>query len=382
MTWFCMVIDAHSLLAGVVWDFVTRNWALMSMAITLVVLVVVPTMIIRKYLRLIINIFDDTPPPLSMPLRDNSRLDGEVVDFLAFDGHRLNGLMISREPTQQSRGTIIFAHEFKSDAQSCARYCKPLLTAGYDVFSFDFRGHGQSADETDYRPRQWPSDREVADMLGAIAYVESYLESTGQPPSIGLFGISRGASAAIIAATEVAGVKAIVTDGAFSSDTTLEHLMKRWAKIFAKVRVVYENHPQAFWRFLRWLLFRECSRRFHCSYPSVRKALGRLTETPIFMIHGEKDSYIPVSQTRMLYDYAHEPKYIWIVPGAKHNQGVVVQADEYAAKTLHFFNKHLAGVETDDDLLFPLRRLTQPLTAPPRQTKPQARPTKAGDTIP
>ena len=374
-------MDAHSLLATWVLDFVTRNWALLSIVCTLVVLAVVPAMVIRKYLRVIVNLFDDTLPPPSMQLRDFAHVDGEPVDFRAFDGHRLRGMMILGNPARGPRGTIVFAHEFKSDAQSCARYVKPLIEAGYDVFSFDFRGHGQSSDEDGYCPRQWPSDREVDDMLGAIAYVEDHLETAGRPPDIGLFGISRGAGAAILAAETVSSVKAIVTDGAFSSDSTLEYLMKRWAKIFAKVRVVYENHPPAFWRFLRWRLFRVCSRRFHCNYPSVRKALAKLDGAAVFMIHGEKDSWIPVSQTQMLYDYASEPKYIWIVPGATHNQSVVVQPDEYAANTLQFFNRHLAGVEGDADRLRPLRRLTQPLADLLTPGKAHVRAVNARDAV-
>lgn len=375
-------MDPHGLLATWAWDFVTRNWALMSIVATLAVLVVVPTMVIRKYMRLITNLFTDTPPPLSIRLRDNDQMNGEEIDFRALDGYRLAGTMIPRNPASPPRGMIIFAHEFKSDAQSCARYCKPLLEAGYDVFSFDFRGHGQSPGEEDYCPRQWPSDREVSDLLGAIAYVEHYLENADRPPDLGLFGISRGAGAAIIAAEAVSSVRAIVTDGAFSSDTTLEYFMKRWAKIFAKVRVVYENHPQTFWRFLRWLVFWNCSRRFHCSYPSVRKALARLGDIPTFMIHGEKDSYIPVAQTQMLYDCAGEPKYIWIVPGAKHNQSIIVQPAEYAARTLQFFNQHLAGIEVESDsLLRPLRRLTQPLTDPVHPPKPKTPATNPRGTI-
>jgi fermentation-respiration switch protein FrsA (DUF1100 family) len=353
-----------------VWELLVRNWALFSIVPTLSLLIAVPVVIIRKYLRLILNIFDDTPPPLSMHLRDYDHVEGEPVSFVALDGHRLCGLMIPRDPAKPALGIILFAHEFKSDAQSCARYCRPLIDAGYDVFSFDFRGHGQSLVENGYRPRQWPSDREVSDMLGAVAHVEDYLEKAGRPPNIGLFGISRGAGAAIIAAQSVSSVRAIVTDGAFSSDTTLEYLMKRWAKIFAKVRVVYENHPAAFWRFLRWLLFRECSRRFHCHYPSVRKALVKLRGVPILMIHGEKDSYIPVAQTQLLYDLAEEPKYIWIVPGAKHNQSVVTEPQAYAANTLQFFNRHLGGVEEESHHLRPLRRLTQPLTEPVRLREP------------
>ena len=105
----------------------------------------------------------------------------------------------------------------------------------------------------------------------------------------------------------------------------------------------------------------------------MRKALARLNNVAIFMIHGEKDAWIPISQTQMLYDCAGEPKYLSIVPGAKHNQSVIIQPDEYAARILQFFNRHLAGIDTEPDRLLPLRRLTQPLTAPPQPTTTKSR---------
>ena len=142
-------------------------------------------------------------------------------------------------------------------------------------------------------------------------------------------------------------MRAIIADGAFSTDTTLEHLMKRWAYIFAKVRFVYENHPPQFWRFLRWLLFRECKRKLGCSFPSVRKVLKRMAPgKAILFIHGQRDSYIPVEQSQLLHDLAPGPKSLWIVPKAKHNQSVMVCPDYYAARTVSFFDQYLAGVDS------------------------------------
>jgi len=331
------------LLAHWVWDAFYRNWALISIMGTLAVLIVTPALILRKYVNIVRNILDDTPPPLSMGVVDFERVEAERFDFRSFDGHALSGMVLSGHPDRGPRSLIVFAHEYSSDAYSCVRYCRPLLAAGYDVMTFDFRGHGRSSHEEGYKPRQWPSDREQSDMLGAIAYAEDYLERRGRPKRLGLFGISRGAGAALLAALGVPSVRAIVTDGAFSTDTTLEHLMKRWATIFAKVRVVAQNHPPVFWRFLRWMLLRHCHGKFGCRFPSVRKAVLRLGPKPIFLIHGEKDSLIPASQSQMLYDLAQGPRYLWIVPAAKHNQSVVVQSEQYAERVVRFFDEHLAG---------------------------------------
>ncbi len=300
-------------------------------------------LVLRRYVRIMINILDDVSPTPENGCNDNHWRNGEEVSFRAVDGHRLEGTILPhRDADSLPLGMVVFAHEFGTDRACCLRYCRPLLDAGYDVFSFDFRGHGASAPEEGYRPRQWPSDRERDDMLGAIAFISSYLEQEDRPCDIGLFGISRGGGAAILAAAAVENVRAIVTDGAFSSDTTLEYLMRRFATIFARIRVVAENHPPVFWRFLRWLLFRECARRFNCRFPSVRRAVVRMGSKPILLIHGEKDSYIPIAQSQALYHLAVGPKSLWIVAGAGHNKSVQVAPKVYADRVLRFFDEHLA----------------------------------------
>lgn len=341
----CLILLAESgVLGSAWWDYLARNWALVSILLTLICLLLISWLVLRKYVKIMFNIIRDTPPPLAMGPCDFERIDGERVVFRAFDNINLCGMFLFGDHGGRPKGMVIFAHEFSSDMYSCARYCRPLLEAGYNVFSFDFRGHGESSLQPGYQPRQWPTNHELNDMLGAIAYVEDWLESRGLPPEVGLFGISRGAGAAILAAQNHRSVKAIITDGAFSSDTTLEYLMKRWAYIFAKVRFVYENHPPQFWRFLRWLLFCECRKRLNCTFPSVRKALARMEgPRPILFVHGERDSYIPVEQSHMLYEMAPGPKFLWVVPSAKHNQSAVLRPELYAARTVAFFDHYLAG---------------------------------------
>ncbi len=329
-------------LVGSIWQVVSHNWALFSIVLTVLLLVVIPALILAKYVRICLNIIRDLVPPLFRTRTGFEPILGMEHNFYATDGVRLRGTLL-RTTAHEPRGLIIFAPEFKSDRLSCARYCRPLIAGGYDVFSIDFRGHGESAEEEGYTPRQWASDRELADMLGAISFSEHWLAEQGRPIELGLFGISRGAGAAILASTESASVKAIVTDSAFSPDCTLEHLMKKWAKIFARVRFVYENHPPEFWRFLRWCVFLTCRVKLKCSYPSVRKALTRMVPRPMLFIHGERDSYIAVEQSRLLYALSAQPKYLWIVPAAKHNSSVDIRPARYARCTVEFFDRYLAG---------------------------------------
>lgn len=332
--------------AWAVIDFLQRNWALVSFVLTLATLIIVPALILRKYVRISLNIMRTTKPPLARNPLDFVRLVGDEISFTAHDGLRLSGMLIRANPLVARRGIVIFAHEFCSDMFSCARYCRPLQEAGYDVFTFDFRNHGASEHEEGFTPRQWVTDREISDMRGAVAWVERWLEEQGFEKKIGIFGISRGACAAILHAVDNPSIRAIVSDGGYSTDRTIEYFMKRWAYIFATVRVVYENHPPAFWRFLRWLMMHFARREFRTTFPSVRKALQKLTPRAMLFIHGERDSYLPVEQSRYLYALAPQPKYLWVAPKARHNQAAILHPERYARLTRYFFDQHLGEVDT------------------------------------
>jgi len=331
-----------------------RHWAALAIALTCLSLVVFVVLLMAKYVRICLNLFCDTPPPLTIGSVDFRPIYGEVVRFRSFDGTSLRGMHISSSGPAGYKGTVIFCHEYGSDMYSCGRYARLLVEAGFDVFTFDFRGHGESSCDKRYHPLQWPTDKDMEDVLGACAHVESILEAEGKPVEIGIFGISRGAGAALLAATSDPNIKAVICDGAFSAEATIIAFMKRWAQHFARVKLVYENHTETFWKVLAWVVMRFAERRMGCRYPSVRRALSEMQPRPILFIHGERDSYISVDQTRLLYAASPSPKYLWVAEGAKHNQSAVVRPKEYAARTIAFFRRHLAGEHvTEEEIACP-----------------------------
>lgn len=302
--------------------------------------------ILRKYVRIVIDVMDNQAWVPENGNGDVGSWFGEEVQFNATDGHPLCGILMpgvrGKHTRGAERGAVIFAHEFASDRSIAIRYCKPLADQGIDVLALDFRGHGASPGQPGYQPRQWPSDRETADLSGAIAFMRDYLVRENRSPRIALFGLSRGACSAILAAPAHREVCAIVCDGAYSSDTATEFFMKRFATIFARLRFVARSHPPAFWKLMRMLVFREYRRRSGCNFPSVRKAIKRMGRQPILFIHGEKDSYIPVTQCQALYDLAHGPKSLWIVPEARHNQCVKIDPAGYFRRITGFLDEHLS----------------------------------------
>jgi len=318
-----------------------EHWLALLIAGILTALVSLVVWVLAKYLRLAINMFLDTPLPVTANLQDYEPPEGEPITFPSLDGRSLCGMFIDRPPGKPDRGTVLFCHEFGSDMYSAGRYARPLVEAGYTVFTFDFRGHGRSFTPPHFEPRHWPSNYEVHDVLAAIAYVQSRRETPGV--GLGILGISRGACAATMAAALSPLVRCLVVDGVFSTDYRIDQLMKRWVEIFARVNLVSVDRSYLAYRFFRVLMMFYVELKCRCRFPSIRKAFAKLEAVPILFISGERDVYVPPDETRMFCDMKPGPKEIWICPGAKHNQAVATDPRTYAEKTAQFFDRYLSG---------------------------------------
>lgn len=347
-------------------NMLIEHWFWLLVAAVVVALVGLVA-VLSKYVRLMLNIIRDGP---AMPFLAESagfqRLEGKTVIFRSYDGTTLRGMFLEGAGSaaggdgKKSAGMIIFCHEYGADMYRCSRYCRKLLEAGFDIFTFDFRGHGRSSRGQKYKPQIWCTDREVADCLGALTIVRSELRRKGQADlGVGMFGISRGAAAAVIAAHSKADARpvgAVVVDGLFSNDMLLEHLMKKWVHVFARVRFVYEHHPDWFWRFLRATVLYCAKKRFCCLFPSVRKTLAKLPRIPIFFIQGKKDLYIPSEHAVELSGRCRgRRRKLWLVPKARHNQSVALEPEEYGQRVVEFFEKYL-----DDDHARPIGSSKRP----------------------
>lgn len=330
--------------------WIQENWALIGAIITIGVVLFACQFFVRHYAGIVLNIFSDTPPPLLVNLLDFRRVEGDIVRFRSFDGISLQGMWLNPPKGMKVKGTILFCHEYGADMYTASRYTTSLIESGYRVFTFDFRAHGKSSGAS-YHPLQWPSDKELCDVLGALAHVRQTQEAEGSSAELGIFGISRGAGVALLAASTDPDIKAVLCDGAFCTQTTIITYMKRWAHHFAKIRLVYENHPEIFWKFLYRVMIRKAQVKLNRRFPSVSKAAKSLSQRPVFFIHGEKDSYIRVEQSKELHEITPDPKYLWIVPKARHNQSVMVDPAQYSARTVGFFDKHLANETISDEII-------------------------------
>lgn len=288
-----------------------------------------------KYLRLIMNVFLNIPlkaMPENWPLPPG----GEEVSFFSLKGHPLKGVFLKG----QAAATIIFCHEFGADKSFCAPYSRFLLENGYSIFTFDFRGHGQSLSQNGYIPRPWTTMNEIDDLLGAIRYLRSRPDLNNPPPPLGVIGMSRGAVTAITAAPWAPEIKAIVSDSAFSTVRTMVTYMQKWVAIFSRTPFIYRRLTYRSYRFLGLMAMKMAEIRYKLRFPSLEKAL-LASPRPIFFIHGRQDSFIDFQQAQLLYEISSGPKELWLVEGARHNEAVKVAPEEYSRRVTAFFKKYV-----------------------------------------
>jgi pimeloyl-ACP methyl ester carboxylesterase len=299
--------------------------------VSLLCLVMFLSYLVIKYGPVIVRVFEERP--VFMPLKVVPREQGEVVRFPTDSGLELTGSYLARRNRERA-GLLVFCHEYLSDRWSCFPYVDHLRDQGYDVFTFDFRNHGSSDGEQDYEPMQWATDREVRDLRAALRYLRG--REDHDPAGFGLFGVSRGGSTALVVGSEEFDVWGVVTDGAFPTRGTMTSYMVRWAEIYVRSQVFLATVPRWIYAFVGDMSRLRAQRRRNCRFPNIETAARRLSPRPLLMIHGERDTYIGPDIARSLFDYARDPRELWIVPDAKHNRCRECHPEDYEARVAQF----------------------------------------------
>ena len=288
-----------------------------------------------KYLDPIVRIFEERPffiIPRGQPVPG-----AEDVHFEADGGLTLRGWYLRGKGLR--KGVVLFGPEFGANRWAAVPYCQPLLDAGYDLFAFEPRNQGESDRDPNYHPLQWVTDRDVADMHAALAYLKRRKDAAD---GVAVFGISKGASVGLILARDPF-VRCIATDGAYGTYTTVVPYMRRWVGIYANTWALLRRlYPNWFYGLIARGAIRAVAVRRGVTFESVEWAMRRLRK-PLLMIHGEADAYIRPEMAESLFDKAgSKTKDLWMVAGAKHNQALTVAGAEYARRLTEFLDRHLA----------------------------------------
>lgn len=293
------------------------------------------TYILVRYGPIVGRIFEEKP--MFLPLRVAPVPGNEDVRFRTPSGVELAGTYFKAR-TAERVGVLVFCHEYLSDRWSVLPYADHLRDQGFDLFSFDFRSHGESPKDADYVPLQWVTHHEVDDLRGALAYLRSRPDA--DKAGFGLFGISRGGGTALCVAAKDPGVWGVITDGAFPTRGTMLAYILRWAEIFVGNPVFWKAMPTCIFEFLGWYSRLRTQMKLHCRYANVEKAAARLAPRPWLMIHGAKDAYIGADIAKGLFAHAGEPKEFWLVPGAKHNRCREKEPVAYPERVASFLRRY------------------------------------------
>ncbi len=205
----------------------------------------------------------------------------------------------------------------------------PLLQAlvgrNYDVFMFDFRGHGSSGSA-----RMSLGQFETRDVAGALAYLK-----TRGVNEVGVLSFSLGANTAINCAPEHPEMRAILADSVWAElSPVAEYQLSR----MAGVPSFFLPGVTASARLLHGI---------DIAGNRPASALATLGSRPILLIHGTEDDLIPVANAYLLQKAAaSNPNFeLWIVPGSGHTTAYPDHPDEFQKRMLGFFDRYLQSTE-------------------------------------
>ncbi len=222
----------------------------------------------------------------------------EQVSFTS-SGKSLSGWFIPPPLTDNPWPAVVLAHGWSFRASSLMKVARDLNEAGFAVFAYDARGHGDS-EEDGFISLVKISE----DILSAISYVEG--RSDVDDSRIALVGHSIGGAGGIVAASEDPRVRCLVAISAFSDPVEVTGLYLKRYRI-----------PR--WPFL-WLIRRfieaEVGEKMAEFAPENR--IGRVA-VPALLIHGEADRFIPPSNLEAILSNSRKEQVEgWVVPGRRH----------------------------------------------------------------
>ena len=230
------------------------------------------------------------PNQLGVPVKD---IYVDTPDGLRLHGWRLD----AKAPV---KGTVLFFHGNAENISTHIGNVWWLPAYGFNVILMDYRGYGHSPGTTTLDSIH----QDAAAMLDHVFAMEDI-----DPERVVIFGQSLGGA---VATTVLAHspyrerVRALVLEG-----------------VFAGYRQITREKLADFW--LTWPLQVPLSYTVSERYRPLDD-IARLN-TPVLIVHGQRDDIIPSHHARQLFAAARQPKALWLVPDAGHIQ-VFIQ-EEY-----------------------------------------------------
>ena len=246
-------------------------------------------------------------------------LEVTAVDFLASDAIDLRGWW---HPGDRAKPIIIFSHGLNRSRLELLERAAEAAQKGFGVLLFDLRNHGQSGNAYTTLGIE-----ESKDVCAASQFVR---DRAGTRPQV-LWGVSMGASTAILGAVRCPGFKAIISDSSFLSfrETVSHHvelLFRLPSYPFANMIVGITG--------LRMGLDPDEG--------DVEAAVERLPNVAILFIAGGKDRRMPPALADRLRRASRNPhSEMLLVPEATHGEAYRADKQLYLNAVFGFLDRAL-----------------------------------------
>lgn len=190
--------------------------------------------------------------------------------------------------------TLLYLHGNGINIGANAAHAHRFHQMGFAVLIIDYRGYGRSEGS-------FPSETTVyQDAATAWNYLVKQRQI--QPSNIVLYGHSLGGAIAINLATQHPEAAGLIVDSSFTSIAEIVNTRGQF-RLFPVELILNQR------------------------FESIKKV--KLLQMPVLFIHGADDAVVPISMSKQLYAAAPEPKQLFIVANAGHNNTAEIAGLKY-----------------------------------------------------
>lgn len=238
-------------------------------------------------------------------------------------GHSIAASWLDAGP---SAPAVLLLHALRADRASMASRARLLADRGFSVLLIDLQAHGETPGSAITFGL-----RESADAHAAYLWLRRL-----QPRRrVGVIGCSLG-GASVLLGPQPSGFDAVV----------LESVYPRVAPaVENRIRIRLGSLAPA----LAPLLLAQLPLRLRVSAAELEpiRFISNLG-SPVLIVAGSDDRHTTLAESQQLFGAAVEPKKLWVVPGAKHQDFLAFDSKAYADNVVGFLDRHLRPSDGGD----------------------------------
>ena len=252
----------------------------------------------------------------------------EKISFAGHDGHSLAARL--DRPLGAVRGAALMAHCFtcSKDIAAARRIAARLTGHGLAVLRFDFTGLGHSGGEF--------ANTDFTSNVGDLRAAAAWMAENGLAPQL-LIGHSLGGAAAVAAAPDIKGLRALVTIGAPADPG---HVLRNFGASLEAIEAEGAARVTLGGREF------EIGRGFveDARAASLEGALGRL-RAALLVLHAPRDEVVGIDNAQALFVAARHPKSFVTLDDADHLISGAQDADYTADVIMAWAARYLSLAE-------------------------------------